>query len=425
MVVTGDPSRHIPSYRHDVTAAIAPCRRHYRQAADALLALAQLAAAEAFLFTSSGPAGARPAAAALAAAAVIPLAWRHRAPVAVLAISGIAVVASITMHAPPGVAVLAPLIAVYTVAVTRERRVSVAAGVTTLAGLTIGMAAGTPGLTTVDRVRLHTSSFLLAAVVVAACWLAGEHMRTRRAYVAELTAKAARAEADRKAELATAAAEERARIARELHDAVVHHVSGIAVQAGAARMLSGNGTGPADASRMWSAVEDTARQALTELRQLLGLLRYGGETPGLAPQPRLDRLGRLLDETRRAGLPAELRVNGEPVPLTSAVEHSAYRIVQEALTNVMKHQGPVPTVVSLRYRPGELEIKVISAPVSAPPPASSTSRPPQTPPAARGGHGLIGMRERVAVFGGRLDAGPTPGGGFAVSARIPIGNLPA
>jgi signal transduction histidine kinase len=422
MARTGEPSGRIPGYRHGVTAVIAPWRRHYRQAADTLLALALLAAAEAFLFTSSGSAAARPAAAALVATAVIPLAWRHQAPVAVLAISGIAVVTSIAMHAPPGAAVLAPLIALYTVAATRERQVSVAAGVIALAALTIGVAAGTAVPATVDRVNVHALGFLLAAVVVAACWLAGKNVRTRRAYVAELTAKAARTEADRQAELARAAAEERARIARELHDAVVHHVSVIAVQAGAARMLSGNGTGPADASQMWSAVEDTARQALTELRQLLGLLRHGGETPGLAPQPRLDQLGRLLDETRGAGLPAELRVDGEQVPLTSAAEHSAYRIVQEALTNVMKHQGQVPTVVSLRYRPRELEITVVSDPVSAPPPVSSASRLPGTPPAARG-HGLIGMRERVAMFGGDLDAGPTPDGGFTVHARIPIGDL--
>jgi signal transduction histidine kinase len=160
----------------------------------------------------------------------------------------------------------------------------------------------------------------------------------------------ARAETDRAAEAEHAAAEERTRIARELHDVVVHHVSVIAVQAGAARMLAGQGTRAADARQALTDVEATARQTLGELRQLLGVLRRNGEPPTRDPAPGLDQLGRLLDDVRRAGLRVQARTEGTPVALPPAVDLSAYRIVQEALTNVLKHAGCVPASVLINYR---------------------------------------------------------------------------
>jgi signal transduction histidine kinase len=242
--------------------------------------------------------------------------------------------------------------------------------------------------------------------VIGGCWLIGDNVRVSRAYLAEQRATADRVEAERVADLARVAEQERNRIARELHDVVVHHVSVIAVQAGAARMLAA----PADDGRTWAEIEATARRALTELRQLLGVLRHGQQRPDRTPPPGLDQLDRLVDEVNRAGLPVRCRVSGDPVPLSAAADLAAYRIVQEALTNVLKHQGRTATDVSVHYRADELELTVVSASTTDPPPQSSTGR----------GHGLIGMRERVAVLGGRLDARPRPGGGFAVAARIPI-----
>jgi signal transduction histidine kinase len=299
--------------------------------------------------------------------------------------------------------VFAPLIALYTVAVTTERRLSIAAAIVSLVGVLVAVAAESP-------TRSSWTKFLFPIVVVAACWLIGDNLRVRRAYVAELEEKAARAESDRAADLSRAASEERTRIARELHDVVVHHVSVIAVQAGAARMLSHqDGT---DASRSaWAAVEETARQALSELRQLLGVLRRDEERPALEPQPGLAQLDRLIQEVRQAGLPVELLVHGDPVPLPPAADLSTYRIVQEALTNVLKHQGTANTRVSLCYRPDELNLEVVN---------QVSSRAPSPQPINGEGHGLIGMRERLTMLGGGLDAGPCPDGGFRVVARIPL-----
>ncbi|HMK97857.1 MAG TPA: ATP-binding protein, partial [Acidimicrobiales bacterium] len=157
------------------------------------------------------------------------------------------------------------------------------------------------------------------------------------------------------------------------------------------------------------SIELEARQALGELRRLLGVLRHNGEPPELAPQPRLDQLDKLIGEVRQAGLPVESRTEGRPVPLSPMADLSAYRIVQEALTNVLKHQGRVPTTVRLRYEPDELEIGVSSR---------SASTPGLSPPGI--GHGLIGMRERLSLLGGELEAGSQPDGTFAVLAHIPL-----
>jgi signal transduction histidine kinase len=247
-------------------------------------------------------------------------------------------------------------------------------------------------------------------VVISAAWLIGDNLRVRRAYVAELEAKAARADTERAAEMQRAASEERSRIARELHDVVAHHVSVIAVQAGAARMLSEKEGNEIGAHQALAAVEASAREALGELRRLLGVLRHDdGEGPDLAPQPGLRQLPKLVSDVRLAGLPVELNVIGEPVPLPPALDLSAFRIVQEALTNVLKHEGSVPTSVIVRYLPDELEIDVIDSA----PPRPHTER-------ASSGRGLIGMQERVAMFGGELRAGPGASGGFEVRASMPL-----
>jgi signal transduction histidine kinase len=331
------------------------------------------------------------------------LVGRRRAPFLVLAVSGTATLALLAGHGTVGLAVFAPLIALYTVAATTERRLSVAAALVSLVGVLIAVAAGSRG-------GSSWTKFLFPVVVVGACWLIGDNLRVRRAYVAALEEKAARVESDRAAELSRAASEERARIARELHDVVVHHVSVIAVQAGAARLLSEQ-NGSNASSSAWAAVEKTARQALSELRQLLGVLRRDQERPALEPQPGLAQLDRLLQEVRQAGLPVQVKIEGDPVPLPPAADLSTYRIVQEALTNVLKHRGAAATTVWLHYRPDALNIEVIN---------QSSSLEKSTPLTEGGGHGLIGMRERLTMLGGTLDAGPYRDGGFRVAARVPL-----
>ena len=234
------------------------------------------------------------------------------------------------------------------------------------------------------------------------CWLAGVLVRARR-QAASLTAR--NAELERQA-LETAAAE-RARIARELHDIVGHHISVMVLQAAGAR-ASGRA---ADAAL--EKIEYSGREALAETRRLLGVLRDAGDGTALAPQPGIGQLPALADSVRAAGLPVSLQVVGAHEAVPTAVGVSAYRIVQEALTNVVKHAGPARAGVTVTVNNETVAIEVTD---------DGAGCPPGRIPA--GGQGLTGMRERAAVFGGQLVAGPRPGGGFAVSARLPLGSEP-
>jgi signal transduction histidine kinase len=235
-----------------------------------------------------------------------------------------------------------------------------------------------------------------------AFWLAGVVVRTRR-QAASLAVR--NAEAQRQAEQAAAA--ERVRIAWELHDIVAHHLSVIVLQAGGAR-ASGRPAGPA-----LEKIENSGRQALAETRRLLGVLRDPDEEAGLAPQPGIGDLDALAASVRAAGLPVRLAVSGDLAALPAAADVSVYRIVQEALTNVLKHAGPARADVTIRCAEDAVTIEVTDN-------GSGQPGPLPTP----GGHGLAGMRERAAVFGGDLAAGPRAGGGFAVRARLPLGGEP-
>jgi signal transduction histidine kinase len=237
----------------------------------------------------------------------------------------------------------------------------------------------------------------------------------------------------------TAHQAERTRIARELHDVVAHQLSAIAVQAGAARIAAGSGQVPAGSSpgaggggqaskpgrattgapaEVLATVERLAREALTELNHLLGALRREqADDPARRPSPTLGELEPLLDAARAAGVPVDLTVEGGPRALSPGVELSCYRIIDEALTNVARHAPGAPTRVVLRYRPGGLDIEV----ANGPPPVGA--RPAASRPAS-GGRGVRGMRERAELYGGRLDARPCPGGGFAVTAAIPCEPVP-
>jgi signal transduction histidine kinase len=250
------------------------------------------------------------------------------------------------------------------------------------------------------------SDFVAVTVLYGGAWAVGQMVRQRTREAAEHAARADRAERDREERAARAVAGERARIARELHDIVSHSISVIAVQTQAVRRRLGSERArEADDLR---AVEATARQAMAEMRRLFGVLRAEGERPALSPQPGLDQLDRLIADTRAAGLDVSLEVEGEAAPLSPGLDLAAYRVVQEALTNVRKHAGGGVVAVRVRHGAGDLDVVV----------EDSGGRP--TGDADGAGLGLVGMRERIALYGGTLDAGPRPDGGFTVHARLPL-----
>jgi signal transduction histidine kinase len=327
----------------------------------------------------------------------VALYWRRVAPLAVT----VAVFGAVAGESLLGVSLdrpdsplLVALAAAYAVAAYRDLRIALAGMAIALAGIWIGVA----GQSTNNH-----SDFAFTAVVVSAGWLVGRGMRGRVRQTAELAERTRQLEEAREAERLAAVAEERRRIARDLHDVIAHSVSVMVVQAGAAEDIFARD--PEGVLEPIRAVQETGRAALVEMRRLLGLLREDSEL-GLAPQPRLADLEVLAEQMRLAGLPVELAVEGKPRPLPIGVDLSVYRIAQEALTNSLKHAGPARARLVLRYLEGEVELEVVDDGIS-----SSNGN---------GGHGLIGMRERVAVFGGTLEADRLATGGFRVLARLPL-----
>ncbi len=251
--------------------------------------------------------------------------------------------------------------------------------------------------------------YLIFAGPTLTAWVLGDSTRYRRAYYTNLEERAARLERDRDTHAQIAAAAERARIARELHDVVAHNVSVMVVQAdGAAYAL---GADPARARQALAAISATGRQALSEMRALLGVLRRGDENElaVLAPQPGLGQLDELLDQARLAGLPVTCSIEGRVRPLAAGTALTAYRIIQESLTNTRKHAGGMACAnVALRYTDTAVELSVSDNGVGAAAACDGA------------GHGLTGMTERAAMYGGTVHAGPRPGGGFEVTATLPI-----
>jgi signal transduction histidine kinase len=252
------------------------------------------------------------------------------------------------------------------------------------------------------------TSYAYAVILYGAAWAVGYAIRRREV---ELAAEAEalrrhRAEFERRA-----VTEERSRIARELHDIVSHSLSVITIQTQAVRRRLGDRTGTEHGREIEDlrAVEATSRQAMAEMRRLLGVLRADGDPPDLTPQPGLDQLPRLVAETRRAGLPVDLRVDGEPGERPPGVDLTAYRVVQEALTNVRKHTRDGTATVSVSHTPGGLTLEI------------ADDGTPLGEPATDDGHGLVGMRERVSLYGGTLHAGRAPDGRFVVRADLPTG----
>jgi signal transduction histidine kinase len=236
-------------------------------------------------------------------------------------------------------------------------------------------------------------------------WSLGTMMRTLRETRAALEERNRQLDQEREVNARRAVLEERVRIARELHDVVAHHVSVMGVQAGVARRLFDRD--PKEAVEAIGSVELASRQAIADLQQLVGVLRRQEEGDDLIPQPSLRRLPELVEHMRKAGLPVELTMQGRPQQLPAGVELSAYRIIQEALTNTLKHAGPARADVTVRYDYGAVEVEVVD----------DGQGPPASQPGS-GGKGLVGMQERVRLYGGHLDAGARPGGGFRVHAVL-------
>jgi signal transduction histidine kinase len=330
----------------------------------------------------------------------LPHLLRRRWPLAVVAATAAVLAVRLHFALDPSSATFSLAAAFWAVAAFGGRRTRVVGGAVAAAFAVLGLL-GERGL------------FFPAAVFVVAL-PAQAGLRRRSAHLAELEARAASLEAARRQAVATAD-DERGRIARELHDVVAHHVSVMVVQADAAQCVLESEPGQADAAL--TSIAGVGREALTELRRLLGVLRAerpDGGDPSRAPRPGLRRLDDLVAQVRAAGLRVELVTSGRPRPLPAGIDLSAYRIVQEALTNALKHAGRASVRVAVRYGDDQLEVEVSDdgAGVAAP----ATDQAPR--------YGLVGMRERVAVFGGDLAAGPRAEGGFAVRVRLPLAIAP-
>jgi signal transduction histidine kinase len=253
--------------------------------------------------------------------------------------------------------------------------------------------------------RSAVGNFVVATIIFFIVWTIAFGVGRKSVEADEAKERAVRAEREREEQARTAVADERARIARELHDVVGHSVSVMTVQAsGVRRLLKPDQQRERDALLI---VERTGREALAEMRRMVGVLRRPEEAPALAPQPSLEHLERLVEHAREAGLPVELHVEGEAVQLPVGVDLTAYRLVQEGLTNALKHARATRAEVLVHYSDGQIEVAV-----------SDDGRGVGSDDG--GGHGLVGMRERVSVYGGELDAGPRPGGGYRLRARLPL-----
>ncbi len=342
----------------------------------------------------------RPALSLIGLLATLPLAVRCRYPLAAYLCVWLSLVA--TTRVSPGfdnsssVLVIAVVFALYSYGANARELQAWAAVV--LVPLAVAV------FVTIDSDSFEVGSVVFGSLVLGGPWLAGVTIRLRRQSERSLTLRTIELEHDREERARAAVAEERTRIARELHDVVAHAISVVVVQSRGGRKVLERDTDAARAA--FDSIERTGEQALGEMRRLLGMLRDDDEERSRAPQPSLERLGALAEEMRASGLPVELDVQGAPNGIPPGIDVSGYRIVQEALTNTLKHAGAAVARVGVRFTPDAVEIDVVD-----------DGRGGLA--AAGTGNGLVGIRERVAIVGGEVAAGPEPDGGFAVRVRLP------
>lgn len=336
------------------------------------------------------------------------LAFRRRAPVPALIASTALLVPYWTLDYVDPATSIPVLLLLYAAAAHGPRpqaqRAALGCGIILLGLMSIGVV--------VDSEDLPAIAVFANLIIFGTAWILGDSLRNRRAYLSEVEARADRAEQDRAAETAKAVQAERDRIARELHDVVAHSVSVMVVQAGAARRVIDSH--PDQTTESLGIIEATGRDALDELRRLLGVLRDPDAreptASALSPQPGAGDIEGLVDQWRQTGLDVTLETTGTPAELSSGLGLTAYRVVQEALTNAMKHAGQATVTVHVSFKPDRIDIEVVDDGRGVQPGASDLST----------GHGLLGMAERVDLFGGSLDLGPNPGGGFRVTASLPL-----
>jgi signal transduction histidine kinase len=364
---------------------------------DVALAVALTAASQSEVWTAHLPR--TPAAAVATAAVTLGLSVRRKWPVQL----GVLAVAVLCLHQlviddvehASAFTVVALVVALFSLGMHGEGRPAVVVG---LAGLV--------ALPVIGIVKSHSiGDIVFITIVLFAPWLAGLELHRRAGRERVLEAHAAELRAQTELRAREAVDEERARIARELHDVVAHAMSVIVVQAGAERHVLAPGQESTRA--VLEAIERTGRQALGEMRRLLGMMRSNDQALALAPQPSLAYLADLCEQVRAAGLPVDLQLAGDVAPLPPGVDVSAYRIVQEALTNALKHAGPTRAGVRVTYGKAELDIEIVDDGRG-----STATR--------SGGHGLVGMRERVALYGGQLHTGNRDAGGYVVHVRLPL-----
>lgn len=344
----------------------------------------------------------------LVIAITMSLTFRQRHPMTVLAFILACEFWITVQHYPPTIPdVVAFMIAIYSVAAHRALAISALGGLLALVSFNV--------MLILLPMNAGLITYLMDNALVIGLWVLGRNLRLRRAYFTELEDRAARLERARGTDARAARVEERSRIARELHDVVAHHVSVMTVQAGAARRILDRD--PGNAREAMTTIEEVGRTALSEMRRIVGVLRTerdadraGGE---LAPQPGLGDLGELLDHVRETGLSVQLWIEGEARTPSPGVDVAAFRLIQEALTNTLKHAGPEARAwVRLYYTDDDLTVEI-----------EDDGRGTATIMADNGdnpGHGLVGMYERVALYGGELRIGPRVGGGFGVRARFPL-----
>ena len=337
----------------------------------------------------------------------VPLVWRRSAPVVVLCVTTSALFLFSGLGYFLSFASFGFAVALCTVAAHRDRRTSILAGIGSAVALFMIMLVG--------QEPLEPDEFIGQCLIVGALWFIGDGLRVQRSQMVLLEDRATRLEREREEFAQQAVAQERRVIARELHDVVAHNVSVIVAQSGAAQRVFE--TQPDEVRSTLGGIEHTGREALVEMRRLMGLLRTDAEGSVMrSPQPGLDGLEELVAQVREAGLPVRLTIEGVPRPLSAGLDLSAYRIVQEALTNVLKHGGPAHAEVWVQYEEPCVRLVIDDDGIGS-------AGWPDDAPQPR--FGQLGMRERVALFGGELFVGPRPGGGYRVSASLPLDKEPA